>query len=74
MTKDTPVETVPGADPEEAVDAAVARVTKEKRLILRRQLMLQSMTRVVSTVELLMMVIRRREQRCDFGCVHCCVM
>jgi hypothetical protein len=30
MIKDAPVKTVPGADPEEAVDAAVAKIVKEK--------------------------------------------
>jgi hypothetical protein len=30
MIKDAPVETVPGADPEEAVDAAVVKIVKEK--------------------------------------------
>jgi hypothetical protein len=30
VTKDAPVETVRGADREEAVDAEVARITKEK--------------------------------------------
>jgi hypothetical protein len=69
MTKDAPVETV--------LD-----------LILRRPLMLRSrrsqwrnglapmvsMTRVVSMMELPMMVIRRRERRCDSICTCCCMV
>jgi hypothetical protein len=30
MTKDAPVETIPDTDPEEAVDAAIVKVLKEK--------------------------------------------
>jgi hypothetical protein len=30
ITKDAPVKTIPSADPEEAIDAAVAEITKEK--------------------------------------------
>jgi hypothetical protein len=32
------------------------------------------MTWVVSAVELLMIVIKRRERRSDFVCMHSCVM
>jgi hypothetical protein len=31
MTKDAPVETIPRASPEEAVDAEVTKITREKR-------------------------------------------
>jgi hypothetical protein len=30
MTKDAPVETIPNTDPEEAIDAAIVKVLKEK--------------------------------------------
>jgi hypothetical protein len=69
MTKDAPIKIVPDADPEEVVDAAVVNIAKEKCSAL-----MVSMTRVVSVVELLMMVIRRREWRCDFVYMRCCVV
>jgi hypothetical protein len=31
VTKDVPVKTIPGASPEEAVDAEVVKITREKR-------------------------------------------
>jgi hypothetical protein len=33
-----------------------------------------SVTWAVSVVELSMMVIKRRERRCDFVCMRCCVV
>jgi hypothetical protein len=69
MTKDASIKIVPDADPEEVVDAAVANIAKEKC-----SAPMVSMTRVVSVVELLMMVIRRREWRCDFVYMRCCVV
>jgi hypothetical protein len=30
-TEDTPIETIPGANPDEAVDAEVAKIAKEKQ-------------------------------------------
>jgi hypothetical protein len=31
LTKDTPIETVPGADPKETIDDAVVKIAKKKR-------------------------------------------
>jgi hypothetical protein len=69
MTKDAPIETV--------LDLILRRplMLRSRRSQWRNGLALMvSMTRVVSMMELPMMVIRRRERRCDSICMRCCMV